>query len=78
MARYLSLEEPVNTTRSEAVDWPYDQRSDQVHAEQLRDRERVQQDIADAWIEVCKQLPLDMKPELVAACRLIEWQLGIR
>jgi hypothetical protein len=68
----------MNTTRSEAVDWPYDQKSDQVHQEQERDRERVQEDIKEAWIEVCKQLPLDMKPELVSACHLIEWQLGVK
>ena len=77
MARYLSLEEPVNTTRSEAQ-WPYDERSDQVHSEQIRDRERVQQDIEAAWMNVMA----DMTPYARRSCesdiKLLKWALGVK
>jgi hypothetical protein len=60
-----------------SLEWPYDSRSDQVHQEKTRERERLQADITEAWLTVCAQLPLEMAPELVSAVRLVEWRLGI-
>jgi hypothetical protein len=44
---------------------------------QSQDRERLQEDLRDAWLTICGQLPLEMKPNLVSAVRLIEWHLGV-
>ena len=65
----------VNTTRSEAVDWPYDEGSEHVQQEMDRDQRRMKEDIDEAWLLIISYLPLVMDKKLQDACKLIEWKL---
>ncbi len=62
--------------------WPDDPRSDQVHQEQIRDRDRVQQDIQEAWDRVMISSNLNWKiyerTVLEADIKLLKWALGVK
>ncbi len=62
--------------------WPNDPRSDQVHAEQIRDRERVQLDIQEAWDRLMADRHyaycLSANSTSESDIKLLKWALGIR
>ncbi len=58
--------------------WPDDTRSDQVHAEQIRDRERVQQDIQEAWDNLMGEVEYPIWRDHDSDIKLLKWALSVK